>query len=136
MICKEKILDKVIFINSSNANFSNDEKDLINDYYSLNFDLIKYQFENYQNSSAAFCVNLSNACNLNCDYCFNDKKNGTSIDLDKIKKYLDTCFNYFPNKDKYFVIAAVVVVFPWSTCPIVPMLTCGFVLSNFAFAIF
>ena len=103
MICKEKILDKVIFINSSNANFSNDEKDLINDYYSLNFDLIKYQFENYQNSSATFCVNLSNACNLNCDYCFNDKKNGTSIDLDKIKKYLDTCFNYFPNKDKYFV---------------------------------
>ena len=103
MICKEKILDKVIYINSSNANFSNDEKDLINDYYSLNFDLIKYQFENYQNSSATFCVNLSNACNLNCDYCFNDKKNGTSIDLDKIKKYLDTCFNYFPNKDKYFV---------------------------------
>ncbi|WP_369834971.1 hypothetical protein, partial [Halanaerobium sp. MA284_MarDTE_T2] len=25
---------------------------------------------------------------------------------------------------------------PWSTCPIVPMLTCGFVLSNFFFAIF
>jgi hypothetical protein len=24
---------------------------------------------------------------------------------------------------------------PWSTCPIVPMLQCGFVRSNFAFAI-
>jgi hypothetical protein len=24
---------------------------------------------------------------------------------------------------------------PWSTCPIVPMFTCGFFLSNFAFAI-
>src|SRR5947209_19602655 len=34
-----------------------------------------------------------------------------------------------------FVIAAVSVVFPWSTCPIVPTLTCGFVRSNFAFAI-
>jgi hypothetical protein len=33
------------------------------------------------------------------------------------------------------VIAAVSVVLPWSTCPIVPMFTCGFVLSNFAFAI-
>src|SRR5438105_15566699 len=33
------------------------------------------------------------------------------------------------------VIAAVSVVFPWSTCPIVPTLTCGFVRSNFAFAI-
>ena len=35
-----------------------------------------------------------------------------------------------------FVIAAVSVVFPWSTCPIVPMLTCGFDRSNFSFAMF
>src|SRR5437763_6703430 len=37
--------------------------------------------------------------------------------------------------DSTVVIAAVSVVFPWSTCPIVPTLTCGFVRSNFAFAI-
>src|SRR5215467_16188396 len=34
-----------------------------------------------------------------------------------------------------FVNAAVNVVFPWSTCPIVPTFTCGFFRSNFAFAI-
>src|SRR5262245_57088094 len=33
------------------------------------------------------------------------------------------------------VMAAVSVVLPWSTCPIVPTFTCGFVRSNFAFAI-
>src|ERR1044071_5203979 len=33
-----------------------------------------------------------------------------------------------------FVIAAVSDVFPCSTCPIVPTLQCGFVRSNFAFA--
>ena len=33
------------------------------------------------------------------------------------------------------VIAAVNVVLPWSTCPIVPILTCGLFLSNLAFAI-
>ena len=33
------------------------------------------------------------------------------------------------------VIAAVRVVLPWSTCPIVPMFTCGLDLSNFSFAI-
>src|SRR5688572_26961386 len=33
------------------------------------------------------------------------------------------------------VIAAVNVVFPWSTCPIVPTFTCGFVRSNLALAI-
>src|SRR5512142_1646240 len=31
-----------------------------------------------------------------------------------------------------FVIAAVNDVFPWSTCPIVPMFTCGFDRSNFS----
>jgi hypothetical protein len=34
-----------------------------------------------------------------------------------------------------FVIAAVRVVLPWSTCPMVPILQCGLVLSNLAFAI-
>src|SRR5690606_11955011 len=39
-----------------------------------------------------------------------------------------------PLRANTLVIAAVVVVFPWSTCPIVPMFTCGFVRSNFCFA--
>src|SRR5678816_3733428 len=34
------------------------------------------------------------------------------------------------------VSAAVSVVLPWSTCPIVPTLTCGLVRSNLLFAIF
>src|SRR4029079_5883422 len=37
--------------------------------------------------------------------------------------------------DITFVNAAVSVVFPWSTWPIVPTFTCGFVRSNFCFAI-
>jgi hypothetical protein len=34
------------------------------------------------------------------------------------------------------VIAAVSVVFPWSMWPIVPTFRCGFVRSNFCFAMF
>src|SRR3981189_316287 len=37
--------------------------------------------------------------------------------------------------DNVFVIAAVSVVLPWSMCPIVPILTCGLLRSNFSFAI-
>ena len=33
------------------------------------------------------------------------------------------------------VIAAVRVVLPWSTCPIVPTFTCGLDRSNFSFAV-
>ena len=40
-----------------------------------------------------------------------------------------------PLSAQTFVSAAVKVVLPWSTCPIVPMLTCGFFRLNFAFAI-
>src|SRR3546814_994815 len=39
-----------------------------------------------------------------------------------------------PASASTFVIAAVRDVLPWSTWPIVPMLQCGFVRSNFAFA--
>src|SRR5512135_1880762 len=40
--------------------------------------------------------------------------------------------NFF---DRMVVIAAVSVVLPWSTCPMVPTFTCGLVLSNFSLLI-
>src|SRR4029077_12269333 len=40
-----------------------------------------------------------------------------------------------PFRARYFVMAAVRDVLPWSIWPIVPMLTCGLVRSNFFFAI-
>ena len=43
-------------------------------------------------------------------------------------------WSYALYSPKYLVIAAVSDVLPWSTCPIVPTFTCGFVRSNFAFA--
>src|SRR4029077_14978653 len=39
-----------------------------------------------------------------------------------------------PDFARTVVIAAVRVVLPWSTWPMVPMLTCGLLRSNFAFA--
>src|SRR5690349_7931106 len=40
---------------------------------------------------------------------------------------------FFP---RTLVMAAVRVVLPWSMCPIVPILTCGLLRSNFSFDIF
>src|SRR5258708_36709157 len=40
-----------------------------------------------------------------------------------------------PLRARYLVIAAVRLVLPWSIWPIVPMLTCGLVRSNFFLAI-
>src|SRR5438105_4773954 len=45
-----------------------------------------------------------------------------------------TCV-FVPCSASTLVIAAVSVVLPWSMCPIVPTLTCGFERSNFCLAI-
>src|SRR2546423_5932787 len=42
---------------------------------------------------------------------------------------------FVPCSARTLEIAAVSVVFPWSMCPIVPTLRCGFVRSNFCLAI-
>src|SRR5918995_5886388 len=44
-------------------------------------------------------------------------------------------WSYALYSPKYLVIAAVSDVLPWSTWPIVPMFTCGFVRSNLLLAI-
>jgi len=103
MIIIEKIFDKEIFIDSSNSNFSDDKNEIYNNVFSRNFDYMKPNFSDYKTSSAVFCINLSNSCNLKCDYCFNSNKTGKCIDFKDIKEFIDLCFKIFPNKDKYYV---------------------------------
>ncbi len=54
-------------------------------------------------TSYSFCLEISNACNLSCDYCFNKNKNQTTLSLEKAIKQLDILFNIFSNGEKYFV---------------------------------
>lgn len=102
MIIKEEILGTIYYFNSSNGDYSRRELDLYN-YFSKNYNLYSLNFKDYNTSSMVFCINLSNACNLKCDYCFNIKKDGKSIDINIIKEYLNLCFKTYPNKDKYYV---------------------------------
>ncbi len=50
-----------------------------------------------------FCLEISNACNLNCDYCFNKNKEGSLLSIDKAIEQLEFLFKAFPNGDKYYV---------------------------------
>ena len=103
MIKKEIVLNQIIYIESTNANYSFHKENLYNFQYSNNYDNLKLNFNEYKTSSIVFCINLSNACNLKCDYCFNINKNGKSISIEIIKQYLDLCFKTFSNKEKYHV---------------------------------
>ncbi len=98
------ILGEEIFVDGHTGCFAKTQDDL-NLTVSNSFDFDKYipNFDEYKTTSVTFCINFSNACNLKCDYCFNDKKDGESLNLDDIYVFLDRCFTTFPNKEKYFV---------------------------------
>ena len=51
----------------------------------------------------SFCLNLIDACNLNCDYCFNTNKSGHGIRYDEAVEHLQRLFSLFPNGEKYIV---------------------------------
>lgn len=54
-------------------------------------------------TSYTFSINVSNACNLCCDYCFNKRKDGSKLDYRAAEALLDRMFDLFPDGEKYFV---------------------------------
>lgn len=54
-------------------------------------------------TSYTFCIDVSDACNLRCDYCFNQSKQGRVVDSKAAIEYLERMFTVFPNGEKYFV---------------------------------
>ena len=54
-------------------------------------------------SSINICLNISNACNLRCTYCFNHNKSGKVMTEEIAYEAIDKMFEMFPNCDKYFV---------------------------------
>lgn len=101
---KYNIFDKDIFIDEASGCFSSNYEELTTKVsYSYNIDEYEPNFDYYSTPILSFCVNLSNACNLACDYCFNGNKDNTSIELEHVFKFLDDGFNKFPDKEKYIV---------------------------------
>ena len=54
-------------------------------------------------SSINICLNISNACDLRCIYCFNHNKSGKVMTEEIAYEAIDKMFEMFPNCDKYFV---------------------------------
>ena len=56
-----------------------------------------------RHSAYTFCLNLIDACNLSCDYCFNQRKSGNKLTTSDAIRILETLFRTFPSGEKYFV---------------------------------
>lgn len=50
-----------------------------------------------------FCINISNGCNLKCDYCFNNRKDNLKTTADFAKKKISELLVKYPNGEKYVI---------------------------------
>ena len=94
-----KVLDETIFYNEYNSMFSNNYSDEI---LLADIDLNEY-IKNFKIINLNICVNISNICNLKCDYCFNNEKENQNFDIEKIKSLIMDFVNRYPECEKIFV---------------------------------
>lgn len=97
----EIIFDKKIVFNKKNSHYRFDGNNYFRDCDDVNYDSINICFEDYKTRKMIFCINLSNSCNLSCDYCFNKTKDGGHIPFETVKKFLELCFLTYPNMERY-----------------------------------
>ncbi len=50
-----------------------------------------------------FCLSIVDACNLDCEYCFNKRKTGRVMSFSQAKRFLERLFIAHPDGEKYFV---------------------------------
>lgn len=98
-IKKIKIYDEIIYFNTNNSIFSSSPSD--NNLY-CKIDVSNYLYE-FKPTSFNLCINISNNCNLMCDYCFNKEKHSDYFDIDKIKETIMFFIDKYNNCEKYFV---------------------------------
>ena len=80
---KYTILGTDVWVDGRSGCFAFSENDLNrNVSKSFDFDSFKPLYKEYNPTSVTFCLNLSDSCNLACDYCFNYKKKNKSIVLE------------------------------------------------------
>lgn len=94
-----KILGEKIFYNTHNSMFS---KCIDDTRMFSKLDLYSY-INDFKITSITLCVNISNTCNLRCDYCFNKVKNGEYFDIDMVKTTILYFIEKYNECEKYFV---------------------------------
>ena len=96
---KYEILNDVIYYSPLSLSFSlyplNNEEEVIIPIDDL--------IQKTKLTAYTFCIDISDGCNLDCDYCFNKNKTGAFITFDKATEYLEKMFELFPNGEKYFI---------------------------------
>lgn len=99
---KQEIIDSVFGENNNNLTTQNNKD--INDFlnYLAKWDgNIKYA----ELLETHLTINLSNKCNLNCSYCYRDKKNKSEMTLDKAFEIIDYADKYYKTNNNEIVFS-------------------------------
>lgn len=106
--CKvvRKITDSyIVYFNSHNCKsfVMPKEHELFFDDYVKEYDFYGKPNKCETNYRVTICINLSSNCNLNCSYCFNDKKTHNELSLSKCFDFIEEIINRNPQAQKFFV---------------------------------
>ena len=63
-----EVIDRIIYIDEKSGEYSSSIKDLLNGL--IDIDTYNPNFKDYSSPVVTLSINLSNACNLACKYCF------------------------------------------------------------------
>ena len=94
-----KILGGNLFFNEESKAFSLDKNALTTSFPFSPLDILPF----VKPTAFTFCLAISDACNLNCLYCFNKEKSGKAMKYQQAVDALNKLFRTFPNGEKYFV---------------------------------
>ena len=97
----EEMVSDFIF-SESEKTFSQKEKEKITEclqYFSKWNGTIQYG----ESLETHLTINLSNSCNLNCTYCYRDKKHKNEMDLDKVYEIIEYADKYYKTNNNEII---------------------------------
>lgn len=99
-IIKISFNNKIVYYETQSGQSSSNIDYLKNNNFLINKPT---RITSYSYPRITFCLEISSTCNLMCKYCFNDDKKNKLMSNDDIKEILDTLFNKYKDKEKYFI---------------------------------
>lgn len=94
------VLEQRLYLNTLNGDVSDSEEEASSSDFKIQKETYLSRFKP---TSYSFCLNISDACNLRCSYCFNsDKKSRLMSPADAIGA-CELLFSKFPDGEKYYI---------------------------------
>lgn len=97
----EEMISDFLF-SESEKTFSQKDKEKITEYLHY-FSKWNGTIQYGESLETHLTINLSNSCNLNCTYCYRDKKHKNEMDLDKVYEIIEYADKYYKTNNNEII---------------------------------